>query len=704
MADRLLGIKCHRMRHREWPVVSLGNIALALLLIGCAGSPASSNASPPAASGPTSVPSGSTTECGAPGYPCTFDAADDQATKRSEALALDVAKLISEGASAAEIESSIDAMEGVVEVQAEPGTVRFRLAGGRPEWVVDDPAIGRGDGLSASPGMAGSAVTQPEVWLAAFHSVAGPTVAAKHALVLSPFLWDFGATDDGAQVAGILANTRGYADGVTSAANVRPGDRTVDVEDFKGWSADQVVHVASHGVRMCKSNPCRALIAVRLLSGKVGGSEVGPRGLELDPSEADETGIDVLHTVDGLSLLALDADFFRYTYPGGLADTLVFFNACETFGAEATDLADAIRGGAGEFLGWSERVASPVALSAALALYPLLAAGRTTGAALDEIGGLAADPAAPHARLTLGPPAAGDLRIRDIVAPLQPPTGQPLAPGATLPIEGTMNDGQPDDVPWQIGVDGLDETEAAAAQLHVSIDDLEAPVAAVSSGSNDAGTRWTVSGRVDLGADLAAPRPATLIVSVDLPEGGISRTEIPVVIGGGERPTGTVWTVHAVREGPGDLGSVQTTLTIDATVEYAGTGPGESLEYRVTDGTYSWTYGPTATGGCIFSAEPVSGNLTADNTSGSQGLAFYVYGSTIRWNAFITFEGDETTRTIECGPDSMFESSQDTIRASGSVLLPVPDPLGRLEGDSDTGSATDANGMIQVSWTIARVR
>jgi hypothetical protein len=696
-------------RRSNFSLAVLSCAAVALSLVGCGGGPAPTNVLPTAtglsATGLAST-AAVTTDCGAPSFPCTFDAVDAQVTERSEQIAQDVANQMREGKAPADIEASVRSAEGMAEVEAEADAVRFRLTGGRPEWVVNDPTIGHGAGVSTSTVPRVPSAEAPTTGVAALDSfigsIVGPNSTAKHGLVLSPFLWDFGSTDDGAMVADVLGKTTGYSNGVMLTANTKPADRTVDVEDFKGWSVDQVVHVVSHGVRLCKNAPCRAAIAVRLLSGTIGGVFVGTRGFELDPSETDETGVDVLHTTDGLTLLALDADFFRHEYKPGLADALIFFNACEIFGPQATDLGDAIRGNAGEFLGWSERVASTAARDAAAALYPLLADGRTISDALNAIGSLATDPAAPNAQLMLGRPVNGDLRIREVVTPRDPSGGQALASGAALPIEGAMSDGQPDDVPWTVTVDGLDATAAAAATLHVAIDDLAAPNVAVSSGTNDTGTHWTVRGVVDLAADLTAPRPATLVASVDLPEGGISRSEVAIVIGGKDRPTGTVWRVHASREGPGDLSTVHETLTIDATVEFAGTGMGNSLQYLVTEGTYSWTYGPSEAGGCVFSATPISGGLTAENTAGSQGLAFYVQGSSISWSVFITFEGGETARTIECGPDSLFESSHDTIHASGSVLFPEPLTVGTLNGNSDTGSYVD--GATSVSWTITKIR
>ena len=684
---------------------SAGTIVLGLLLAGCAPSAPSGDAGSPVASGPVVR-----LDCGATDYPCTPAEIAPAVRDRSASLSAEVSDRFAKGALPADLETFLRGQADVAEAEADDSAVRFRLKGGRPEWVVDDPSIGTA-GAAATSGAAAilGPARRADIQLAAFRSIVGPQVAAKKALVLSPFLWDFGATDDGGTVAGILGKTRGYEGGVTVAANAKASDKTVDVASFKGWDADhnayQVVHVASHGARICKTTPCRAVIIVRLLSGTVDGTFVGSRGFELDPGEATETGVEVVHTVGrDLKLLALDADFFRSQYPGGLGDTVVFFNACEIFGTEATDLGDALRGVAGEFLGWSQKVDSGVAFKAAAALYPLLSDGRPLKAALALIGPLATDPAAPHGVLTLGSPEnGGDLRIRDLVTLHDPSSGARLAANDPVPIQGQLNDGKPDLVPYVVSVDGLDAADAGHAILHVSIDGKEAAPVSVSSGKSDGKTSWTLSGTLDLGSDLTAPRPADLRAFVELPEGGQNQDEMTVNLTGNDRPTGTVWKAHITRSGPEVLGTIDTTLTLDVIFEFSGPGLGGSLRYAVTSGTYTWTYGPTFEAGCKWSAPAVSGALTKDNAGDSYGLNFFVLSPTdIQWSAGVSFDGDATTRTVDCRPDRGVHV--DTIHAVGDVSIPELGLMGMLSGSADTGSDTTVNGKITVTWTISKVR
>lgn len=84
--------------------------------------------------------------------------------------------------------------------------------------------------------------------------------------------------------------------------------------------------------------------------------------------------------------MIVTADFFRATYPGGLQDTFVFVDACQTLGSGQTDLAEAITGTSSVFVGWSEIVASLHALDAAAALYTdMVERGVTADVAFAEL-------------------------------------------------------------------------------------------------------------------------------------------------------------------------------------------------------------------------------------------------------------------------------------------------------------------------------
>ena len=74
----------------------------------------------------------------------------------------------------------------------------------------------------------------------------------------------------------------------------------------------------------------------------------------------------------GLEYLGLTADFFRIHYPAGLDNTLVFLDACQSFGPQATDLVDAIKGSTTVVFGWTEPVYSNDATATAVALYKAL--------------------------------------------------------------------------------------------------------------------------------------------------------------------------------------------------------------------------------------------------------------------------------------------------------------------------------------------
>ena len=58
-----------------------------------------------------------------------------------------------------------------------------------------------------------------------------------------------------------LRDDRGLPSGVEFPSNKSKTDSKVNVSSFKGWGDLEVVHVVSHGTRICKDSSCRAVIA-----------------------------------------------------------------------------------------------------------------------------------------------------------------------------------------------------------------------------------------------------------------------------------------------------------------------------------------------------------------------------------------------------------------------------------------------------------
>ena len=351
--------------------------------------------------------------------------------------------------------------------------------------------------------------------------------------MLSAFAWQFGALDDGSEVAAILSATRGYEGGVSFYANADITSTNVGVDSFKGWGQFDVIHVVTHGVRICtdiERTICRASIAAGMLvgevpdetdvtTGKTEAKKLKDQGVELGKAEGLTRGLEFVNLPTDIVLLT--ADFFQARYPGGLKDTLIFFNACETLGVEATDISDALRGSTSVFMGWTETVGSAGARAAALALYKDLSeGGYTIEFAYDRLGGLRIDPIV-GSRLEIAErKAGGDLRIRDIVHLLQPGSDAVLMPGNDVVIEGERNDGEDDIVPYVVQVDGVLEGDASQVTVHVSIDGVEADPVSLSKGDVNDEDQWKIEGMFEFEYDLEEDQTSDFRAWVELHSAG----------------------------------------------------------------------------------------------------------------------------------------------------------------------------------------
>jgi hypothetical protein len=290
----------------------------------------------------------------------------------------------------------------------------------------------------------------------------------------------------------------------------------------------------------------------------------------------------------------LTADFFRHQYPSGLDNSLVFINACQSFGPQATDVVDAIQGTTSVVFGWTEAIYQGDAAAAAEALYQALSEGGYPAmVAHDRIGGLKTGrpvpgSSAPQLRLSERP-VGGDLRIRDVVYLLHPGSAQILTASDLVPIDSTQGDGTPDAVPYLVRVDGVKPDLAGGMMVHVSIDGLEADPVPLAEGQVDDDDRWTVGGTMPLGYDLEGETPVTFRAWVNLHSGGESRHETGAILSGEEPIMGTVWDFQAVHTSGYESGIPHTpyTATAQLTLRFApGQSPADlNPRYVVTGGT-----------------------------------------------------------------------------------------------------------------------
>jgi hypothetical protein len=625
-------------------------------------------------------------ECETEGYPCELSEVPVEILERSHELSIEAADMFTAGADATEVDTWLTSHEDVVEVESDEEAVRFRVDGGRGTWVLRASAFGDRGAPSASTtgGAVAAAFGGP-----LFH-VAGPKSDDKRALVLSPMLWDFAPLDEGAAVASLLEATKGYEGRVEFLANAAPEDTTVTVNSFRGWNAFQVVHVGTHGTTVCKEGSCRAVIAATTVRGELPQDEgVLPIGGKLQSLEG--RGLDIGTVVgsrgfdleEPLLLVLLTADFFRHEYKGGLQDTLVFFNACETLTGGATDLADAIRGTTSVFFGWNETVSSDAAVQVAEALYKDLGeGGYPADIAFDRLEGLRTDAFLPeHAQLQLADRADGDgLRIRDVVELLDP-AAQLLDASSVIPITGEAGDGEFDDVPYAVQVDGVTPEVAGDAVLHVSIDGVEGDPQPLTAGSSNDKDQWTLTGSVPIGYDLEEDKVVPFRAWVELPDGGESDDETPATITGAEPIMGYVWAYEGTNTvGFPDHAPEVATATLTLEFEEGQAFDEPHPRYVVTGGTVTYQPISTSGSGCTYNDPGLTFTVTPEmspaDPEGDQAPSVLIFDTTvtpIEYRAVLYTHGPDDTVVQDCTAIDPTTYGVNTVNYGGNTTWAIVD-------------------------------
>lgn len=491
-------------------------------------------------------------ECGTAGFPCTLDRVPLAVLARSDELADELLRRLNQGASMAELLAFVRGQAGVVDAAIGASALRFRLAGGRDVLIIDPPvpsAAAKASASNAATSLAAPANPLPPTAAPAAPAderkfalaVAGDGGTQKRALVLSPFKYQFEPFDDGAAVAQRLAQTRGYAGQVSYLANATRTAATVGIQQFAGWQQFDVIHVSSHGARVCDVNRCLSVI----LTGDIYSNAS-------DLLRLTEAGLNTAR-VRGSDdkLLALGPDYFKQHYPGGLARKIVFFNACETFDVAGKDLGAALRGPQSVYLGWTDAVESDAATNAALALYRELSDhGVTSAAALDKLGPLAVNQYRHRsnditATLRLARDPAGDLRLREVVTIERLPAGGMLPPGASVAAVGTANDGVVDQVAYRVLVEGIALAQQDAALMQFRVDGHASTPQAVTIGERVGDTGWRLFGQIPF-ADVTPQQQVEMVATVQLPEGGSSEHRVTVKLTADPPGVGETWVGEAV--------------------------------------------------------------------------------------------------------------------------------------------------------------
>ncbi len=645
-------------------------------------------------------------ECEVRGYPCSLSEVPIAVLEHGDALGDEALTMLEGGASTNEAATWLDAQADVAEVEWDNAAIWFRLQGGAGIWILREGAFSPASASGVAPADHPARQSRPTL-----HVVGSADSEQKKALVLSPFHWQFPDLDDSPSVAAILSGTRGYEGRVSFKANPQASSTSVDLNSFMGWEEYQVVHVSTHGKRICYAGACKATLVAGLLENLL---PAGP-GTKAEKLHAlTFQGVTYAKgEKTGLEYLVLNADFFRFHYPAGLDNALIFFNACQSFGPQATDLVDAIQGSTSVVFGWAETVYVADATATAVALYEALSeGGYPAEVAYDNLGELKVGDAVPgqsSPQLSLSErPEGGDLRIRDVIHLLHPSSGQILTASDLVPIQGTQGDGMPDAAPYLVRVDGVKQQLAATMTVHVSIDGVEAAPVALASGQKDDEDRWLVSGVMPLSYDLTEEKPVKFRAWVNLHSGGESKHETGATLTGEEPIMGSEWELQAVHTSgwTGGIPHTPYTATARLTLRFA---PGQAAtephpRYVVTGGTVTYAYTHSYYD-CTYSAPTITFEVT-DQVSQDSRLNFDTTVNPVRYSGVIYTQGPEIQVVEQCGGG---DSSTRTHRATNTWLLINPGEARTVSGDrrSIVGTYRVESGVgffIESNYTITRTK
>lgn len=533
---------------------------------------------PPEEAAPPAVPrrDDDSLRCTEAGFPCAWGDAAPEVLEASLELGDEAWDRYESGTPLVEIALTLveDAAErgvGLADLLVDEDALMFRLDGGRPIWLLGETSVpppGTIQGLraapisraAAAPVVAPAAAPPP----AAPAGVVGDDPTSKSALVLSPFAWDFGDFDEGAQVAALYESARGYEGNVTFLANT--GDRRdlVGTSAWRNWDQYDVVHVATHGTQLCDADRCTTVLST------------GRTGITATILAEGEAGTSIVYSYAGRSR-GVNDDFFELQYPNGIGETVVVMSACLT---GAGDLLTGVFGD-GVMFGWDEIVPSDVASRSSIALHSLLIDwGTTTALAHGLLGSLATtelqmpgrrpltqyvlDESGQLVRMPMGdvvdlgggepppdvelpeilrPPRAEpetvvsnfvrrqagqmDLRVREVAWLEDPDTAGPLAPGTQVQLRNG-EDGP--ELPVRLRVDGIEPGTEADTSVRLRIDGVLVGEWPLLDGiPTDRWSEWVITDQVPV------PFPDNdeieLHMLVDLPEGGVSEHRVgPLVL------------------------------------------------------------------------------------------------------------------------------------------------------------------------------
>lgn len=655
-------------------------IATLVLVVACGGGSAG-DSDPPSAS--------TSTECGSAGFPCSLDQVSVDVLERGETLADQAIALLDSGQTMAEVLNFLRTQTGVADAAGSSAVLRFRLTGGRDVLIFQPGALSP----VTATGPSVAAASRPEREFAQF--VVGESVDTKRALVLAPFKYYFAPEDDGAAVAQLLGNTRGYAGNVRYLENATKTAATVGLQQFIGWQGYDVIHVTSHGARVCDVNRCVSVI----LSGDIYSSAA-------DLLRITETGVNTarLRGSDE-KLLALGPEFFRKHYPAGLDRKIIFFNACQTYAAAGSGLSDVLLGKQSVFLGWTDVVESKAAQDAALALFQNLSInGVTVTSAFDALGDLGFnrhkhDTEEINAILLIDRDTSSDLRLREVVRLERPNGAGELVANAIVNVVGTAQDGVPDLVPYQILVEGIPQDQQDNAIIQFTVNGHSSTPQAVTIGERVGETGWRLSGQIPY-IDAMQEQIVEMRATVQLPEGGSSEHRVVVKLKAEVPAPAETWIGEAVSHFDDSTPEGQVHITRVANVIFEQAPASVGGRYKVlrsTSGSIKWSRSGTIKtlfdGDCAYS----SGTIDVPVAAGDGEIIIDTAAAPSAYSMSGFTQGVPVRLAESCGSYAF------STRAGGAWAAALAQAEGfTVSADGAVISGTTGSNQSTWAWTFRR--
>ena len=320
----------------------------------------------------------------------------------------------------------------------------------------------------------------------------------KHALILSPWEFEFAPNDSAPELRDFLLGIRDYQEGsVTYKSNTQNLlNSTLKVSDYlNGWESQDIIFLSSHG----DANPNAVWGPDPYLFMGIGGASCSDIALNIladTPEPTDRPGLRCVLTSTGRGANKVlfnetigTRAFWQNAHGGRLHKKLIYAEACKT--AAHPGLAEALTGTDSIFFGWSDYVQVVVSLATADKVFretvedgfPVLRSFVRECAS----GTCANPPEDPDRAELLSGWHRADLRTREALHITDTPVYAGCAESPTLPVEQTCpscGGDFPMNIVYNISLDGLEPQDVTFLQdpfdfgkyqlrLFADVDDIE---------------------------------------------------------------------------------------------------------------------------------------------------------------------------------------------------------------------------------------